>query len=258
MSEIINRPIVNTFGRFGANGVKVELPSDIKVSELIVEEGQSRIVTLEDVSYKLNATVKAGGTLELVQLHEDESLLINDVKVTCEKGATFKWYRAILGGSGEASSYDNCSVYLNGDDSSFEAYVGYRLGGKENYDGNVEAIHYGKNTESKITASGVLADDARKMLKSTIDFRTGCKGAVGEETEDVLLMNETVRNRSVPMILCGEEDVQGEHGATIGRLDENLVYYLESRGMEHEKVYEMMAEAKLNTVLRRIPDHELE
>ena len=67
-------------------------------------------------------------------------------------------------------------------------------------------------------------------------------------------MDETVRNRSVPVILCAEEDVVGNHGATIGRLDENVVYYLESRGMERDAIYEMMAKAKLDAVLRKIPD----
>ena len=55
------------------------------------------------------------------------------------------------------------------------------------------------------------------------------------------------------MILCSEEDVAGSHGATIGRLDEDVLFYLQSRGMDRESVYEMMAQAKLNAVIERIP-----
>ena len=70
-------------------------------------------------------------------------------------------------------------------------------------------------------------------------------------------MDRTVRNRSIPVILCSEEDVVGNHGATIGRLDEDMIFYLASRGMETEAIYEMMAKAKLDSVIRRIPDEEV-
>ena len=71
--------------------------------------------------------------------------------------------------------------------------------------------------------------------------------------EDVLLIDEQVRNRTIPVILCSEEDVAGSHGATIGRLDEDVLFYLQSRGMDRESVYEMMAQARLNAVIERIP-----
>ena len=49
-----------------------------------------------------------------------------------------------------------------------------------------------------------------------------------------------VVNQTIPLILCEEEDVEGNHGATIGKLDEELLFYLESRGMSEEAVYEMV------------------
>ena len=44
------------------------------------------------------------------------------------------------------------------------------------------------------------------------------------------------------------------HGATIGKLDDELLFYLESRGMNREQIYEMMAMAKVDAVCRKIPD----
>ena len=69
-------------------------------------------------------------------------------------------------------------------------------------------------------------------------------------------MDETVRNQTVPVILCGEEDVVGNHGATIGRLDEELVYYLSSRGLTREQVYDLMARARLDAVIEKLPDEK--
>ena len=60
--------------------------------------------------------------------------------------------------------------------------------------------------------------------------------------------------QSVPVILCAEEDVVGNHGASIGRLDEGISYYLQTRGMTPEEVERMMARARLEAVIRKIPE----
>ena len=143
---------------------------------------------------------------------------------------------------------------LKGDGSSFAAEIGYRLTGHDQLDVNVEAVHLGRKTESAIHASGVMSGESGKILRGTIDLRKGCKGAVGNEIEEVLLLDPGVRNRSVPVILCAEEDVVGNHGATIGRLDEELAFYLQTRGLSREQVEQMMARARLDAVIRKIPD----
>ncbi len=45
-----------------------------------------------------------------------------------------------------------------------------------------------------------------------------------------LLLGEDVVNRTIPLILCAEEDVEGNHGASIGQLDEDILFYMNSEG----------------------------
>lgn len=253
MQTIVNKPLANTFGWLRVNGTKIDAPANVETADYRLDDGEERTIVTDSVSAsRVAAEVGKNATLRLIQIRRAGSgTAVNDVRVTCDEGARFEWYRVVLGGT---TTYDNCSVELAGDGSSFAAELGYRLGGDEVLDVNCEAIHRGKKTESAIHASGVLSERAFKLLRGTIDLRRGCKGAVGNESEDVLLMDTTVRNQSVPVILCAEEDVEGNHGATIGRLDENVVYYLESRGMARDAIYEMMARAKLDAVIRKIPD----
>ena len=70
-------------------------------------------------------------------------------------------------------------------------------------------------------------------------------------------MDEAVRNLSLPVILCGEEDVEGDHGATVGRPDEAELYYLESRGLDRDAARETLARGRVDAVLRRLPDPAL-
>ena len=74
-----------------------------------------------------------------------------------------------------------------------------------------------------MTADGVLQGGAKKIYRGTIDFKNGSAGAVGDEKETVLLLSDDVVNQTIPLILCSEEDVQGNHGASIGKLMTN--YY---------------------------------
>lgn len=68
------------------------------------------------------------------------------------------------------------------------------------------------------------------------------------------MLDDTVVNQTIPLILCEEEDVEGNHGATIGKLDEELLFYLESRGIPEAEVYEMMAKARIDAISSRIRD----
>lgn len=255
METIVNRPLVNTFGWLHVNGTQVDIQEPPEAVSVTLKEREERILLVED-AVRLDADVGKNGVLKLIQLRRREraGTLISDIRVRCSAQGRFEWYRIVLGGS---ETYDNCSVILEGEGSSFSAEIGFRLSETEKLDVNCEAIHLGRRSESSIHASGVLSDQAFKLLRGTIDLRTGCSGAVGNESEDVLLLDDTVRNQSVPVILCSEEDVVGNHGATIGRLDENLVFYLESRGMPREEVTEMMAQARLDAVIRKLPDEVL-
>lgn len=258
MEQIVNKPIAGTFRWLHMGGTKIELPEKTENVKYTVPAGESKIVTLEDgdVSYRVEAELGENSQLDLILLRKpgEPELTYNDIQVRCGNNATFHWYRIVTDGQ---KTYDNCSVLLEGEESKFVSDIAYRLKGKERYDLNCEGIHTGKKTETEINASGVLSDQAFKLMRGTIDFRQGCAGAVGNENEDVLLIDETVQNQSVPVILCAEEDVEGNHGASIGRPDENLLYYMASRGVETERILEMLAQAKLDTVIHKIPDEEV-
>ena len=107
-------------------------------------------------------------------------------------------------------------------------------------------------------ADGVLREDAVKIFRGTIDLKHGAKGASGTEQENVLLMDDSVVNQTIPVILCDEDDVEGNHGASIGRLDEESLFYMESRGLSLEAAYELVAEARMENAIHSIMDKRVE
>ena len=75
-----------------------------------------------------------------------------------------------------------------------------------------------------------------------------------EFLSDVLLMDDQVVNQTIPIILCAEEDVEGNHGATIGQLDEETLFYMQSRGLPEKEIYALMERGRLASVISKIPD----
>lgn len=258
MEKIINKPIAETYGWLRVGGTKVTLPERTVEKALVLPEDAKETVYLEDDGAMTYVSTQLGSraelTLVLIRHATVKEDCFLDVQASCEENARFHLIRVILGGQ---KTYDNISVDLKGRGASFLADMGYQLKGTELYDVNCEAIHLGKRTEDTIRSYGVLSQQAEKLLRGTIDFRKGCSGAVGSETEDVLLLDETVVNKTVPTILCTEEDVAGNHGATIGRPDEKLLKYMASRGIEEEAAVSLMARAKLEVVIAQIPDEEI-
>lgn len=178
---------------------------------------------------------------------------MNDIGARLEDNAYLEVDQIFLGGRKIVSGTE---VSLQGRKASFVSNIAYDMGQGENLDLNIISRHLGKKTQAQIDVKGVLRQGAKKLLRATVDFISGCSGSVGKENEEVLLMNDSVVNQTIPLILCSEEDVEGAHGASIGRIDEEQMFYLKSRGIPEDQIAEILAQARIETVLGRIGDEE--
>lgn len=129
--------------------------------------------------------------------------------------------------------------YLAGDDQVLD--MGYILD------------QHGRATLGTTSATGVLTGNARKALRTTIDLVRGSKGAQGREGETVLIAGDEVVNKTLPVILCSEDDVQGDHGATIGSLSPEQLAYLGSRGLSPDDACALMGRSLVDDAAGSLP-----
>lgn len=205
------------------------------------------------VQNKIELEDNAKLTLVQVQKLGNEVEFCNDIGAVLGKNAEFKLVQIVLSGK---NTYIGVKADEKGDGASFDSTLAYRVGGNGKFDVNYEAVQSGKKTRSNIISNGVLYGKAEKVFRGTIDFKEGSSGSKGVEREDVLLMDETVVNRSLPIILCHEEDVEGEHGATIGKINDEQLFYMNSRGLPEREVYKLLADARISAAAKLIPDEE--
>lgn len=205
---------------------------------------QTYVLAEEDATVRLVRVQMLGGGFT----HFD------DLGAVLQKNARFDLVRLEFGTN---ASFNGCAVNLLGDDAAFTCEVGYLARRKQAYDYNYVATHRGKRTKGVMHFHGVLLDGAKKLLRGTIDFRAGASGADGEENEDALLLSDQAVNRTIPIILCQEEDISGHHGATIGQLSDDMLFYMQSRGFSEEEAKKLMIRAKIMRVANLIPEGDL-
>lgn len=115
----------------------------------------------------------------------------------------------------------------------------------------------GEKSNIKIDVQGALKDKAKKHFKGTIDFKTGCKKAVGDENEFCMLLSDTARSLALPMLLCSEEDVEGNHSSAAGKIDEKELFYIMSRGFDRKDAMKLVIRAKFNEIIENINDEKI-
>lgn len=220
---------------------------------LTVEENSTvtvfEVCTAEKpLQVRLSVELRKNAKVRLVQfLHPTAAILRHEMRVNCAENSRFELISVLLG---QGDIYTDDHVVLTGNESSVSVDYGYLGRESRTVDVNLAVDHFGKKTNSDIHANGALADAAKKVFRGTIDFKKGSSDSVGSENETVLMLGDEVVNKTVPIILCAEENVDGSHGATIGDLDEATLFYFASRGIGREKAQAMMARAAIERLAR--------
>ena len=176
------------------------------------------------------------------QTLDDSWIALDDTGLFLDEGARVNVQHTVLGAGASATGL---AGDLLGDTAKVTIDTDY-LGAREQVrDFNYELRHRGRKTECEIDANGVLTGTSKKVYRGTIDLVHGCKGATGTERETVLLANKGVDNKTVPVILCDEDDVAGNHGATIGHVRDEQLFYLACRGLDQNAAEDLFIRAKL-------------
>ena len=203
---------------------------------------------------KAQAEKNAELNIVLVNLMNIKSNNFLAIENDFEENAKINYTIVDFGGNHSITNYysnlqgDNCDNQLN------TIYLG-----KENqvFDLNYIGELRGKKSNIDIEVQGALKDTSKKHFKGTIDFKKGCKKATGNENEACMLLSDTAKSIALPMLLCSEEEVEGNHSSSAGKIGEKELFYIMSRGFELKEAMKLMVRARFNQILEKIENDEL-
>ena len=224
---------------------------DVEQTSIENVKNEKNASGLSAIQIKIYAEENAKVHLSMAQTLEKSEISFWDIGGELKENASVEIIKLE---AGSKKAYTGTLMNLSGAKSSFDAQIGYYGKDKQKIDMNYVARHIGKKTVSNMETNGVLEDGAFKLFRGSIDFKPGCSGAKGDEKEEVLLLGDDVVNQTIPLILCSEEDVEGNHGASIGNLDEKTMFYLKSRGFSEEAAQNMVARARIDSICEKIAD----
>ena len=176
------------------------------------------------------------------------------VRISVGKSARVEFVTA---DAGRGNFSADVEIDLVGDDSSAQLDAVYFGDGNRRLDFNYVIRQRGLRSSAEMNVRGALVDSCDKIFRGTLDFKRGSKGSVGREVEEVIILSSGTRNRSVPLMLAEEDEVDGHHAVSIGRLDEEKIFYLMSRGLDESQAQRLIVEAAFNPVVEKIPDENL-
>jgi len=139
-----------------------------------------------------------------------------------------------------------------GDNSKLQLNSLYYCSVYSKLDLNYIANIYGKSNLCSMDIVGALCANSTKHAKATINFVKGCAKSVGNENEQCLLLDKSAHSVTLPMILCGEENVDGKHATSVGKLNDNQLFYLMSRGLTHAQAENLIIRAHFNAIISKI------
>ena len=146
-----------------------------------------------------------------------------------------------FGGKNSITNYYSNIVGENAENNVNTIYLG-----KENqfFDLNYIAHLKGEKSNVNIDVVGAISQNAKKHFKGTIDFKKGAKKAKGNENEYCMILSDTAKSIALPMLLCSEEDVEGNHSSAAGKIGE--------KGFNKKDALKLMVRARFNNVLENI------
>ncbi len=234
------------------NNIEINTYKDADIT--IVYKSKTDKPCFHNSVIRLNTSPEDKVNVNIVNMLNNNSMHFESMESSLEDNTNLKYTIIDLGGKVSATNYFADIIGKEAKNDLKTIYLGIE---NQIKDINYIAHLKGEKTEGYIDVQGVLNDEAKKNFKGTLDFKRGCKGAKGDENEFCMLLSPKAKSIALPMLLCTEDDVEGNHSTASGRVDEKSLFYIMSRGLNEKEAIKLIVRARFNKILERIKDEEL-
>jgi Fe-S cluster assembly protein SufD len=125
--------------------------------------------------------------------------------------------------------------------------------GEQHLDHDTQQDHLSPNTTSDLLFKGALLDKSRSVWQGMIYVAPGAQNTDGYQANRNLLLSDRARADSIPGLEILADDVRCTHGATVGQLEVEPVYYLMSRGLPRDQAERLVVDGFFSPIMERVP-----
>ncbi|MDQ7022872.1 MAG: Fe-S cluster assembly protein SufB [Candidatus Gracilibacteria bacterium] len=175
---------------------------------------------------------------------------LNTKRAIVEENGYMEWVGGNMG-SGVTMLYP-CSVLL-GDNSKTDMLGLAFANANQNQDIGSKVIHIGKNTSSNILSKSLSKGGGISTYRGLIDIKKSAIGAVSKIDCDALLLDNKSVSDTIPLINVGNSSSTVGHEASAGKISEEELFYLQSRGISEEEATAMIVNGFLSPIMKELP-----
>jgi len=285
MTECV--PAVNKFtalhNAFVNNALLVYVPKDTEIKEpielitnvnskvlfdhlIVVADDNSKITLVEEINSKND---EASYISKIVEIFAGNNSKIDygNLQQLNQKTFNFTIKRAVAGKDSQINWLDCCfgsdvtlsevTTNLNGEGAVTNNYGIFFGNEKQQFDLVVNSIHNVPNTVSDIFTKGALTDKSKCIYRGLVKIDQKAGNSNGYQKEDTLLLSPDAAADSIPNLEIDNSDVRCTHGASIGRIDREKLFYLKSRGLDEKQATKVYVKGFFEELIQKMQIEKL-
>lgn len=269
-------------GALSQNGVVLYIPKNVQVEQplhsilwgpgafahishllVLVDEGASVTYVHESASPTEIGTdtlhaglveikVEQGASLKFVELQSWGKHVWNfsHERARIERDANLDW---IFGAIGSRLTKNFTEIDLAGEGSTGRMSGFYFTDGNQHLDHDTQQNHFAPHTTSDLLFKGALKGKSRSVWQGMIYVAPGAQKTDGYQANRNLVLSKEARADSIPGLEILADDVRCTHGATVGKMEQEPLFYLKSRGIPEKDAELLVVEGFFDPIMQRIP-----
>ena len=166
------------------------------------------------------------------------------------EGATVEW---IDGNIGSKLTMKYPGVYLMGERAYGETLSIAFAGKGQHQDTGAKMVHLAPNTTSKVTSKSVSRMDGRSTYRGMLNVAKGATNVKSTVRCDALLLDDTSKTDTYPYMVIDQEDATITHEATVGKIGDEQIFYLMSRGFTEEEALSLIVNGFMEPFTKELP-----
>ncbi|HIG92928.1 TPA: Fe-S cluster assembly protein SufD [Candidatus Woesearchaeota archaeon] len=262
-------------------GLVVVIPKDTEIDEpihidsllsdsaaehiILIAEANSKVTILESSISQEQVSYKS----QVVQVYAKENSQVTwctvqhlhpaTDSITFKRGkaaqnASIAWMDVLLGGK---LNQLQIRTILSEPGANSAISTAFCSNGLQQFDLNGESVHQAAHTASGIYSKGVLMDHSDSIIRGKITINKNAHHCSGHQKAQALLIGEQARCNAIPVLEVQNDEVICSHGATIGQLDEEQLFYLLSRGLNEKTATQIILAGFLEPIISKIQNEQL-
>lgn len=229
---------------------------------IVLEDGaEATLVDLEIASadrqvFATNRTsiqLGVGARLRHIRIIEGSTTAITTRSDAVELAANAS-YEALTLVSGPGLSRQDLSVSLDGEGARYDVACGYAAAAEQLADVSLEVLHSAPRTTSRILAKGIASGNGHGVVQGRVHVRKDAQQTDSHQLARGLMLTPGAAINHRPELEIYADDVKCGHGAAIGTLDENHLFYMQSRGIPAAEARQLLVSAYFADLTGRVPD----